>query len=192
MSTACQRESIPEEHEGLREELGSRGVPRMARAMAIIFRPTAKTQLAMMTLLALRQMATADGRRRRLLERITTSAATTAIADPPAPIATPTRAEAKAAASTAQKERQTEEGQERSERRQTIDAVSEHDDSAIREEFVAGACLGLVYPAKLLLWQQPSVAVRQWNGDSVADLRERWEQKERADTPLWRPPSGLL
>jgi hypothetical protein len=76
------------------------GVPRIARVIAIIFRATAKTQLVMMTRLALRQIAIAEGRRSKLLDKITTSAATTAMAEPPALIATPTRAEAKAVAST--------------------------------------------------------------------------------------------
>jgi hypothetical protein len=76
----------------------------MARPIAIILSPTAKRQLVIIILLALRQMEIAEGSLRRLFERITTSAATTAIADPPAPIATPTRAEAKAVASEKKRE----------------------------------------------------------------------------------------
>jgi hypothetical protein len=67
--------------------------------MAIIFKPTAKMQLVIIILRALRHMEIAEGSLSKLFERITTSAATTAMADPPAPIATPTRAEAKAVAS---------------------------------------------------------------------------------------------
>lgn len=73
----------------------------------------ANTQFCTITVRAVRHIDTADGSRKRLLDRITTSAAATtmfnqvtvttinlcyipAIADPPAPMATPTREAASA------------------------------------------------------------------------------------------------